>query len=75
LSFADINSAKSLIKELLTTTSNHYKIAFEQIKELGEFMEKSNLSIELVLLASQAKISANKNVAQDRRLAYMTLKR
>lgn len=60
LSFADINSGKSLIKELLNITSNHYKIAFEKLKELGDYVEQSNLSVELVLLAMHVAMGTHK---------------
>jgi hypothetical protein len=75
LSFADINSGKSLIKELLNITSNHYKIAFEKLKELGDYVEQSNLSIELVLLATHVAMGTHKeDQARSEISAYDTKK-
>jgi hypothetical protein len=51
MSFNDINSGKTLIKELLKVTSKDYKNAFKLLEELGGFTEKPSFTIQSAALA------------------------
>jgi hypothetical protein len=51
MSFNDINSGKTLIKELLEVTSKDYKNAFKLLEELGGFTEKPSFTIQSAALA------------------------
>lgn len=51
LSFAEVDSGKGLIKELLSITSMHYENAFKPLQQLGDYTEQANLPIKSVLLA------------------------
>lgn len=60
LSVNNIATARTLIKELLSITSSHYNRTFERIKELGEYIEQRNLTINLILLATHVALGSKK---------------
>lgn len=60
LNITDITSGKTLIDGMLNITSRRYELAFEQLKELGDYIEQPNLSIGSVLLAVHVALGTNK---------------